>query len=460
MDINILGICGTFMGGIAVLAKQAGFNVKGCDQNVYPPMSTQLEEQGIKLTQGFEHDLDIENSKIIVGNAMSRGNPAVETMLNEYADYTSGPQWLAENILQDRWVLAVSGTHGKTTTASMLAWILEYAGQEPGFLIGGVPKNFGISARIGKSKYFVVEADEYDTAFFDKRSKFVHYRPTTLIINNLEFDHADIFEDLAAIQRQFHHVIRTVPGKGKVIYKGDEESIQAVLEQGCWSKKEAFALKNDNGWGAKNISHDGSEFEVCRDGKCVAKVAWQQQGMHNIENAIATIAAAEHIGISPETAAEALGAFTGVARRMDIRAQIDGVTVYDDFAHHPTAIKTTVDGLRRKVGKKRIIAVLEPRSNTMKMGINSGELADSLQHADLVFMHKPQGINWDIEQVCAEIGSHATLHESVETIVKEITWAAQQDDNILIMSNGAFEDIHNRIISELKNKTDIEKKES
>ncbi len=452
MDINILGICGTFMGGIAVLAKQAGFNVKGCDQNVYPPMSTQLEEQGIKLTQGFEHDLDLQNSKIVVGNAMSRGNPAVETILNQHADYTSGPQWLAENILKNRWVLAVSGTHGKTTTASMLAWILEYAGQEPGFLIGGVPKNFGISARIGKSKYFVVEADEYDTAFFDKRSKFVHYRPTTLIVNNLEFDHADIFDDLAAIQRQFHHVIRTVPGKGKVIFKGDEESIQNVLEQGCWSKQEAFALENKNGWGAKNISHDGSEFEVTRDDKPVAKIKWHQQGMHNIENAIATIAAAEHIGIAPEIAAKALSFFTGVARRMDTIDKVNEITVYDDFAHHPTAIKTTVDGLRRKVGVNRIIAILEPRSNTMKMGINSSELADSLQHADLVYMHKPQGINWDIESVCKNIGHNTKLNNSVEEIVNDVASIAHSGDHILIMSNGAFEDIHNRIIAELKKK--------
>ena len=452
MDINILGICGTFMGGIAVLAKQAGFTVKGCDQNVYPPMSSQLEEQGIKLTQGFTHDLDIGNSKIVVGNAMSRGNPAIETMLNENADYTSGPQWLAENILKDKHVLAVSGTHGKTTTASMLAWILEYAGLEPGFLIGGVPKDFGISARLGNSKYFVVEADEYDTAFFDKRSKFIHYRPSTLIINNLEFDHADIFDDLAAIQRQFHHVVRTVPGNGKVIYKAEEDSIKEVLNQGCWSKNESFAIENQQGWGATNISADGSEFEVTRNNQTIAKVSWNQHGMHNIENAIATVAAAEHIGIEPETATKALSKFTGVARRMDVRGQVNGTTVYDDFAHHPTAIKTTVDGLRRRIGEDRIIAVLEPRSNTMKMGVNSEELADSLQHADLVFMHKPDGITWDIESVCKEIGSHAVLSDSVEQIVKEVVWETQKNDHILVMSNGAFEDIHNKIIAELEKK--------
>ena len=440
------------MGGIAVLAKQAGFNVKGCDQNVYPPMSTQLEEQGIELTQGFTHDLDIANSKIVVGNAMSRGNPAIETMLNEHADYTSGPQWLAENILKDKHVLAVSGTHGKTTTASMLAWILEYADLEPGFLIGGVPKNFGISARLGNSKFFVVEADEYDTAFFDKRSKFVHYRPTSLIINNLEFDHADIFDDLAAIQRQFHHVIRTMPGKGKVIYKADEESIQEVLKQGCWSENESFALEGQYGWGATKISADGTEFEVTRNKQTITKVCWNQHGMHNIENAIATIAAAEHIGIQPKVAAEALCKFNGVARRMDVRGQLYGATIYDDFAHHPTAIKTTVDGLRRRVGEDRIIAVLEPRSNTMKMGVNSEELADSLKQADLVYMHKPVGINWDIEAVCKEIGSHAVLSESVEQIVKEIVWETQKNDHILVMSNGAFEDIHNKIIAELEKK--------
>ncbi|MDH5183563.1 MAG: UDP-N-acetylmuramate:L-alanyl-gamma-D-glutamyl-meso-diaminopimelate ligase, partial [Gammaproteobacteria bacterium] len=379
MHIHILGICGTFMGGIALLAREMGHEVSGSDANVYPPMSTQLEEQGIRLMEGYDPShLDPEPDMVVIGNAMSRGNPVVEYVLNRGLPYTSGPQWLAEHVLQGRWVLAVAGTHGKTTTASMLAWILEYAQLKPGFLIGGIPQNFGLSARAGEMPFFVVEADEYDTAFFDKRSKFVHYRPRTLVINNLEFDHADIFADLAAIQRQFHHLVRTIPAEGLIIHPQSETNVDEVLAQGCWTPLESFDLAAGN-WQANKLSSDGSRFEVWLEGKVLGEVDWALMGDHNVNNCIAAIAAARHAGVPVEHAINAMAEFENVKRRMEVRGEVNGVTVYDDFAHHPTAISTTLDGLRQRVGEQRIIALLEPRSNTMRMGVHKQELAASVK---------------------------------------------------------------------------------
>lgn len=443
--IHIIGVCGTFMGGIAQLARQQGFQVTGSDQNVYPPMSTQLEQAGIELLHGFDashiHDgID----EVIIGNALSRGNPEVEAVLNSHHCYYSGAEWLQRNILHARWVIGVAGTHGKTTTASMVAWILQDAGLNPGFLIGGVPANFGHSAQLGDSPFFVVEADEYDTAFFDKRSKFVHYHPKTLLINNLEFDHADIFDDLAAIQRQFHHLVRTVPGIGRIIYPQHEAAIQAVIEQGCWSECER--LGPDGVWQAKQVSADGSAFDVYCEQQKVARLQWSLLGMHNVQNALGAIAATRHAGVTPEQAVDALSRFQNVARRMELKGCVNDIAVYDDFAHHPTAIATTVAGLKAKVGSQRVLSILEPRSNTMKMGVHQQSLVDSLQQSDAVFLLQPNGIDWDLRQVFQSSTVPVFIADSVEALVQCIVAQSQPQDHLLVMSNGGFGGIHQQLL--------------
>jgi UDP-N-acetylmuramate: L-alanyl-gamma-D-glutamyl-meso-diaminopimelate ligase len=455
MHIHILGICGTFMGGLAVLAKQAGHKVTGCDANVYPPMSTQLQAQGIDLIEGYgPEQLDLKPDLFVIGNVVSRGNPLMEEILNRGLPYTSGPQWMGEHILRSRWVLAVAGTHGKTTTSSMLTWILEEAGYAPGFLIGGVPLNFGISARLGgaeeASNFFVIEADEYDTAFFDKRSKFVHYHAKTAILNNLEYDHADIFPDLAAIETQFHHLVRTVPGVGRVIVNGKEASLQRVLDRGVWSDVEKFGGESD--WTLNE--HEDGKFDVRFRGEVQGTVQWSLTGEHNRLNALAAIAAARHVGVTPEQAIAALSTFQNVKRRMEVRGEVDGITVYDDFAHHPTAITTTVGGLRRKVGNARILAVLEPRSNTMKLGTMKEALPASLQEADLVFGYGAwegkDALGWDLAAALAPLGQRAQAFSELPQLVRAIAEAAQPGDHILVMSNGAFGGVHQKILDSLK----------
>ena len=511
MHIHILGICGTFMGGIAVLAKHAGHRVTGCDANVYPPMSTQLVAQGIELIEGFSPEQTKLNPDIyVIGNVVSRGNPLMEEILNLGLPYISGPQWLAENVLQGKWVLAVAGTHGKTTTSSMLAWILEYAGLAPGFLIGGVPENFGVSARLpqvppmqihkqinlspasgrevgerggatidiaphpsplplagegtkkvsrsqivgidlqNSSPFFVIEADEYDTAFFDKRSKFVHYRPRTAILNNLEFDHADIFDDLSAIEKQFHHLVRTVPQNGLIVSNGKEDSLKRVIDKGCWSSVEQFGTDAD--WQAKNAQGDGS-FDVYFKGERQAHLSWQMLGEHNRMNALAAIAAARHVGVAPCIAIEALGEFKNVKRRMETKGVVNNITVYDDFAHHPTAIETTVAGLRSKLdaahSDARILAVLEPRSNTMKLGVMKAALPASLKDADLVFCYGAN-LGWDAAEALKPIKNKAQTFENLENLVTAIAKSAKSGDHILVMSNGGFGGVHQKILDALK----------
>ena len=517
MHIHILGICGTFMGGIAVLAKQSGHRVTGCDANVYPPMSTQLVAQGIELIEGFDPAQAKLNPDIyVIGNVVSRGNPLMEEILNLGLPYISGPQWLSENVLQGKWVLAVAGTHGKTTTSSMLAWILEYAGLAPGFLIGGVPENFGVSARLPQvppaqtikylspspasgrgvgergsvaspsivaplpnplpltgegtknlarspivgidvqncSPFFVIEADEYDTAFFDKRSKFVHYRPRTAILNNLEFDHADIFDDLAAIEKQFHHLIRTVPQNGLVVSNGKEDSLKRVIDKGCWSSVELFGTDAD--WQAKNANGDGS-FDVYFKGERQAHLSWEMLGEHNRMNALAAIAAARHVGVAPCIAIEGLSEFKNVKRRMETKGVVNNITVYDDFAHHPTAIETTLAGLRAKLeantgaasSHARILAVLEPRSNTMKLGVMKAALPASLKDADLVFCYGAN-LGWDVAEVLNPIKNKAQTFESLENLVTAIAKSAKSGDHILVMSNGGFGGVHQKILDALK----------
>jgi UDP-N-acetylmuramate: L-alanyl-gamma-D-glutamyl-meso-diaminopimelate ligase len=453
MHIHILGICGTFMGGIALLAREQGVTVSGSDANVYPPMSTQLDEQGIILHEGYAPvHLSPAPDQVVIGNALSRGNPAVEQVLNERLAYTSGPQWLAEHVLADRWVLAVAGTHGKTSTASLLAWILEYAGLSPGFLIGGIPANFGVSARLGSGLFFVVEADEYDTAFFDKRSKFVHYRPRTLVMNNLEFDHADIFPDLAAIKRQFHHLVRTVPGNGLIIENGDDDNLAEVLAMGCWTPREVVSVsgRKTAAWRLHRQTADGSRFDVLLEERLAGTVNWKQIGEHNMHNALAAIAAARHAGVPVSMAIEALADFQGVKRRMEVRGRVNGVTVYDDFAHHPTAIATTLQGLRNQVGNARILLVLEPRSNTMRMGVHSGTLAASMQGADRIWMYEPGDLAWSLPDVAQAAGVPASISGSVEAIVDEVVREARSGDHILIMSNGGFGGIHERLVIRLQ----------
>ncbi len=449
MHIHILGICGTFMGGVALLAKAAGHTVSGSDQNVYPPMSTQLEAQGITLNEGYDAShISDDVDQVVVGNAMSRGNRAVEYVLNKRIPYTSGPQWLSENVLSNRWVLAVAGTHGKTSTASMLAWILEYAGLNPGFLIGGVPANFGLSARFGDYPFFVVEADEYDTAFFDKRSKFVHYQPRTCILNNLEFDHADIFDDIDAIKRQFHHLVRTVPGEGKLIVNGAEDNLQDVLNMGCWSQLERFSIAGDD-WSLHNISEDGSSFEVWCDRQPAGQVSWSLNGRHNRLNALAAIAAARHAGVPIETACDALADFKGIRRRMELVEQVNGVSVYDDFAHHPTAITETL-AAARELGGGRVLAVMEPRSNTMRLGVHKQELMASLQGADGVYLYSPPNLGWDLDHLARHSASPARVFDSTDRLIAQVCADARSGDHVLIMSNGAFEAVHGRLIDALK----------
>jgi UDP-N-acetylmuramate: L-alanyl-gamma-D-glutamyl-meso-diaminopimelate ligase len=430
------------MGGIAVLAKKAGYRVTGCDANVYPPMSTQLEAQGIELIEGYGiEQLKLNADMYVVGNVVSRGNPLMEEILNRNLTYISGPQWLSQALLQNKWVLAVAGTHGKTTTSSMLAWILEYANMNPCFLIGGVPQNFGISARLTESHFFVIEADEYDTAFFDKRSKFVHYRPRTAVLNNLEFDHADIFPDLAAIETQFHHLVRTVPGNGLLVSNGRETALDRVIQRGCWTPVEQFGT--NQGWHIDDANH------VTLHGKTQGTLQWDLMGEHNRMNALAALAAARHSGVPITQGLAALAEFKNVKRRMEVRGTVNGITVYDDFAHHPTAIATTVEGLRRKVGKARILAVLEPRSNTMKLGVMKEALPGSLKDADAVFCYSAN-LGWDAQASLAPLGSKATVSDDMNKLIEAIVAAAKPGDQVLVMSNGGFGGIHEKLLQKLK----------
>lgn len=448
MHIHILGICGTFMGGAAILARQLGHKVTGSDANVYPPMSTLLESQGIEIIEGFDpSQLEPAPDLVVIGNAMSRGNPCVEYVLNSQIRYTSGPQWLQEFLLHDRWVLAVSGTHGKTTTSSMLAWILEDCGYQPGFLVGGVLGNFGVSARLGESVFFVVEADEYDSAFFDKRSKFVHYHPRTLVMNNLEFDHADIFDDLEAIKRQFHHLVRTVPGNGRILAPKQDTDLEDVLSRGCWSETEFSGKQGD--WQAEKLIADGSQFKVFFQGEEVGIVNWDLVGDHNVDNALMAIAAARHVGVTPDLACESLAKFINTKRRLELKGEVNGVTVYDDFAHHPTAIELTLGGLRNKVGDDKIIAVLEPRSATMKRGVHKDTLAASLTKADEVFLYQPESIEWSVEDIARQCQQPAQVSDSVDQLVDKIVSSANSGDHILVMSNGGFEGIHGKLLAKL-----------
>ncbi len=454
MHIHILGICGTFMGGLAALAREAGHRVTGCDANVYPPMSTQLEALGIDLIEGFGADqLDLKPDLFVVGNVVTRSSegrfPLMEAILDAGLPYTSGPQWLAEHVLQGRHVLAVAGTHGKTTTTSMLAWILEAAGLAPGFLIGGVPQNFGVSARLGGGRYFVIEADEYDTAFFDKRSKFVHYRPRTAVLNNLEHDHADIFPDLAAIETQFHHLVRTVPPSGRLVVNAREESLQRVLGRGCWSEVQRFGARKEEP-GALRARGEPTSFDVLRGSLKVGHVSWELLGEHNQLNALAAIAAAEHVGVDPEAAATALCGFKSVRRRLELRGEVRGIKVYDDFAHHPTAIHTTVDGLRRRIAPaERILAIFEPRSNTMKLGTMKAQLPWALEEADLSFCNQ-DGLTWDAREALAPLGDQAVVGASVDDLVRLVVAAAKPGDHLLCMSNGGFGGIHEKLLAALK----------
>lgn len=446
--VHILGICGTFMAGVALIAREAGFRVTGCDANAYPPMSTLLAEQGIEVIQGFDPaQLDINPDIVVVGNAMSRGNALVEAVLERGLAYTSGQQWLAEQVLHGRWVLAVAGTHGKTTTSALLAWLLEDAGLAPGFLIGGLPGNFGLSARLGQTPFFVIEADEYDTAFFDKRSKFVHYRPRTAVLNNLEFDHADIFDDLAAIQRQFHHLVRTVPGQGQVIWNAEAPALAGVLAQGCWSEQEC--LNATDGWTARALRADWSQFSVHRAGEHLGDVAWPMLGQFNAHNALAALAAARHAGVTPAQAIDSLGRFAGVRRRLEHRGQVGGVTVYDDFAHHPTAIAGTLAALRARVGTAHIAAIVEPRSNTMKRGVHADTLAQSLAAADSVWMLRPTGLDWDLDAALRPLGDKLSLFDDVPSLVAAATAAPPPDAQLLVMSNGGFDGIHDKLLTAL-----------
>lgn len=448
MKVHILGICGTFMGGLAVLAKRLGHTVTGSDANVYPPMSTQLEAEGIQLMQGYRADnLKSKPDIVVIGNALSRGNEEVEAVLNQGMAYTSGAQWLSEHVLQSRWVLAVAGTHGKTTSSSMLAWILEHAGKAPGFLIGGVPLNFGVSATLGDSEYFVIEADEYDTAFFDKRSKFVHYRPKTCVLNNLEFDHADIFDDLDAIKRQFHHLVRTVPGTGLIIRPENDTNLKEVLNTGCWTQVETLGEGQQSSWSVADLSAGEGAFNVLYQNTLQGRVQWSLSGQHNVNNALGAIAAANHVGVNPAVAIDALNCFQNVKRRLELRAEINNIRVYDDFAHHPTAIATTLSGLRGKVGDERIIAILEPRSNTMKMGVHKKTLLPSLEKSDQTLIYIPDDMAWTLDtQAYANVRVFSSIDELITAIIK----SAKQGDHLLFMSNGGFAGIHQSVEDKLR----------
>lgn len=448
MRIHILGIGGTFMAGVAVLARELGHDVTGSDARVYPPMSTQLETQGIALCEGYDPaHLEPAPDLVVIGNALTRGNPAVEHVLDRGLPYISGAQWVAENVLRTRWVLAVAGTHGKTSTSGMLAWILEYANLRPGFLVGGVPENFGVSARLGDEPFFVIEADEYDTAFFDKRSKFVHYRPRTAILNNLEFDHADIFPDLAAIQRQFHHLVRTVPQSGLLVVNGTDPALAETLAMGCWTPVEKFGVAD--GWQAEPLTPDASRFRVAFRDQTQGVVEWDLIGVHNMLNALAALGAARHAGVPVAAGCEALREFRNVKRRLEVRGTARGVTIYDDFAHHPTAIRVTLEALRARVGAKRIIAVLETRSNTMRMGVHRDQLAPSLAGADRVLLYQPADLKWDLNSVASALDGQARVFRSVEEIVQTLAGELRADDQVLIMSNGGFEGIHARLLAKL-----------
>ncbi len=452
MHVHILGICGTFMGGVAAIAKAAGHRVTGSDRNVYPPMSTQLEALGIELTAGFDAaQLTPRPDVVVVGNVMTRGIPVIEALLDSGIPYASGPEWLAREVLRDVHVLGVAGTHGKTTTSSMLAWILESAGLDPGFLIGGVPGNFAVSARLGGRKFFVVEADEYDTAFFDKRAKFVHYRARTVILNNLEFDHADIYDDLRAIHKQFHHLVRTVPASGRILWNAADPNLKAVLDMGCWTPCEGFSRADAGAAWSVRVADGGdySAFEVFESGRSAGTVRWGLLGAHNAENALAAIGAARHAGVGVAQAIAALGGFAGVKRRMELRGEVKGVAVYDDFAHHPTAIATTIDGLRRKVGDKRIVAVLEPRSATMKMGVHRETLAPSLAAADSVWMFAPPDLGWDAAAAVQSLGAKGRVARSLEELVDGLAGGARPGDQVLIMSNGGFGGLHGKLLEAL-----------
>ena len=456
MHIHILGICGTFMGGLAALAREAGHKVTGCDANVYPPMSTQLQALGIDLITGFgAEQLELKPDLFVIGNVVTRSSegrfPLMESILDAGLPYTSGPQWLAEHVLQGRHVLAVAGTHGKTTTTSMLAWILEHAGLKPGFLVGGVPENFGVSARLGSGAPFVIEADEYDTAFFDKRSKFVHYRPRTAILNNLEFDHADIFADLGAIETQFHHLVRTVPASGRLVVNAREEALQRVLTRGCWSDVQRFGGRKEES-GSLRARGEPQAFDVLRGSLKVARVEWELSGEHNQLNALAAIAAAEHLGVTPEQSAAALREFKNVKRRMELRGEAGGVKVYDDFAHHPTAIRTTVNGLRRRIAPlERILAVFEPRSNTMKLGTMKAQLPWALEEADLSFCNQ-DGLSWDAAEALQPLGAQGLVGANADALVAMVVKAAKPGDHVLCMSNGGFAGIHQKLLDALSKK--------
>jgi UDP-N-acetylmuramate: L-alanyl-gamma-D-glutamyl-meso-diaminopimelate ligase len=448
--LHILGICGTFMGGVAALAGELGFAVEGSDADVYPPMSDQLRALGVELKSGYSaQHLQPAPDLVLVGNAMTRGNPAVEYMLDARLPYTSGPQWLGENVLRERTVLAVAGTHGKTTTTSLLAHVLDSAGLDPGFLIGGVPGNFGVSARIGKGEHFVIEADEYDTAFFDKRSKFVHYRPQIAILNNLEYDHADIFPDVAAIQRQFHHLVRTVPGNGRLIVNAEDECLAQVLAMGCWTPVETFGIDRGD-WRARLVIEDGSAFEISRRGKRIGQVRWNLLGRHNVMNALSALAAANAAGVDAASLLPHFTAFANVKRRMELIGAIDGVRVYDDFAHHPTAIATTLAGLRANVGDARIVVALEPRSNSMRMGAHAAELAPSLKDADsIVFLHRPE-LPWDAQRVMGDLQGRGSTEASVDALIATLLENARAGDHVVFMSNGGFENAPRRFVEALR----------
>ena len=451
MHIHVLSICGTFMGGIAAIAKESGHHVTGCDANVYPPMSTQLEALGIELVEGFDStQISLKPDLFVIGNVVSRGNPLMEEILNRGLPYASGPAWLAEHVLTGRWVLSVAGTHGKTTTSSILAWILDYAGLQPGFLIGGIPQDFNFSARLGGThdgkQYFVIEADEYDTAFVDKRSKFVHYRSRTAILNNLEFDHADIFPDLAAIETQFHHLVRTISGNGLIVSNGNDQNLERVLKKGTWTPIERFG--ESQYWRSSSASADGS-FSIFFNNELIGKLNWNQLGEHNRMNALAAIAAARHAGVEPHTSIAALEKFQGVKRRMEVKGVVNGITVYDDFAHHPTAIATTIAGLRHRVGNARILAVLEPRSNTMKQGVWKDELAASLLDAEEVFCYTAN-LGWDAAGALRPLGEKVKTSDDIEALIALIAKATKPGDQVLIMSNGGFAGIHGKLMEQLK----------
>jgi len=454
VHLHIIGVCGTFMGGIAALARAAGHRVTGSDRNVYPPMSTQLAALGVDIIEGYgPEQLDLKPDVFVVGNVMSRGNPLIEALLDSGRPYESGPEWLARNVLAGHWVLAVAGTHGKTTTTSMLTWILEHAGQAPGFLVGGVPRDFEVSARLGAGRHFVVEADEYDTAFFDKRAKFVHYHPRTAILNNLEHDHADIYPDVAAIQRQFHLLLRTVPASGRLVVNAADRNLAGVLEMGCWTPVERFTAEPGvaTDWRVEaDPASAYADFEIWHGARRVGAVRWEQLGRHNAENALAALVAARHAGVEEQAAIEALGRFGGVRRRLEVRGSVDGVVVYDDFAHHPTAIATTLDGVRRRARGGRLIAVLEPRSNTMKLGTHKAALAASLRGADRVFVYQSPEVKWDVGEALQPLGDLVAIHTDLGLLTRALVEEARPGDHLVLMSNGSFGGLHERLLAALR----------